>query len=382
MCEFGSYAFNLAHAVAYAMISYMAAHLKAYHPLEFAVANLRNAADAEQGKQLLRELADEGFEYVPFDPAISKATWSIQKGKIVGGFDSVVGVGPKTAELLMEKREKGGKNWMNDLTDSQRDKLMRADNTPWHQLTYFQRTYTKLYEDPENYISPVTPAGVSRPVYLIKDIPAAKGKYRFLGRIVRKIVKDKNSPEQLAKRGGERLNSNTTFVNLIFADDTGEIGTTINRFKVDQFKWLLEAPTEGKDFLIKGDNIRDDGGMRWLFIDAIFEITPPSTGETDVRKEESEAGLEAERGSGAERGAGKRGNRRDAARGVRHGAGDGTGDEPEAGDVRRLRKGAVPRPARPDAHRGRDAKPRVRSGAGKARGAGKAQRARSRRGDG
>jgi DNA polymerase-3 subunit alpha len=275
MCEFGSYAFNLAHAVAYAMISYMAAHLKAYHPLEFAVANLRNAADAEQGKQLLRELADEGFEYVPFDPMLSKATWSIQKGKIVGGFDSVVGIGTKTAELLIEKRNKGGKKWMEELTESQREKLTRADNTPWHQLTYFQRVYADLYASPENYISTSTPAGVTAPVYLIKDIPSKKGTYRFLGRIVRKMVKDKNSPEQLAKRGGEKMLEKSTFVNLILADDTGEIGSTINRFKVPSYGWLLDHPTEGKDYLIKADIIRDDGGMRWLFIDVILELTPP-----------------------------------------------------------------------------------------------------------
>ena len=36
MCEFGSYAFNKSHAVAYSMISYYAAWLKTKHPLEFA----------------------------------------------------------------------------------------------------------------------------------------------------------------------------------------------------------------------------------------------------------------------------------------------------------------------------------------------------------
>jgi DNA polymerase III alpha subunit len=57
LCEFASYAFNLAHAVEYCMISFMTAWLKVNHPLEFAVAQLRNAADDDQAKNLLRELA-------------------------------------------------------------------------------------------------------------------------------------------------------------------------------------------------------------------------------------------------------------------------------------------------------------------------------------
>jgi DNA polymerase-3 subunit alpha len=43
MCTFGSWAFNKSHAVSYAMISYWCAYLKAHHPLEFAVACLRNS---------------------------------------------------------------------------------------------------------------------------------------------------------------------------------------------------------------------------------------------------------------------------------------------------------------------------------------------------
>ncbi len=364
MCEFGSYAFNLAHAVAYSMISYMAAHLKAYHPLEFAVANLRNASDADQGKALLRELAEEGFEYVPFDPQRSAASWSIIDGKIVGGFDSVVGIGPKTAQLLLEKREAGGKKWLDKLTDSQRDKLTRADNTPWHQLTYFQRTYAKLYSDPENYISTVTPVGITPPVYLIKDIPAVKGKYRFLGRIVRKMVKDKNSPEQVAKRSGEKWTKQPYYVSLIFADDTGEIGTTINYLKYDSFKWLLDSPFEGKDFLVKGDNIRGDGGMRWLFIDAIYEITPDaSTGENDVREEERQ-----EEGAGEPAAAGRKrrgvpSGRAGRDRDGQYGRGSDCSGE-QAGNVRGLRKQSGGNPASTGRTGRAGGQPRVRSGKG------------------
>jgi DNA polymerase III alpha subunit len=54
----------------------MCAWLKLNYPLQFAAACLRYAADDEQGKNLLRELKEEGFDYVPFDAQKSRASWS------------------------------------------------------------------------------------------------------------------------------------------------------------------------------------------------------------------------------------------------------------------------------------------------------------------
>ena len=266
ICEFGSYAFNFSHAVAYSMISYMSAHLKAHYPLEFAVAQLRNAADEDQAKQLLRELTEEGYAYIAFDPRHSLASWSIQDGKLYGGFDSVKGVGPKTAAALLEAREQGGEDWMDALTDSQRDRLLGADNTPWHSLSYFGRKFARLYEDPEGFRTSATPAGVTAPVYRIKDIPAHKGTYRFLGRIARKWSKTKDDK---------------THWNLIFADDTGEIGGTINRFKVSKFEWLIDSNCDDRDFLIKADIIED--GRQWTFIDQIVELTDAVAAEDQAQ---------------------------------------------------------------------------------------------------
>lgn len=325
MCEFGSYAFNLSHAVAYAMISYSAAHLKAHYPLEFAVATLRGSKDDDQGKQVLRELEAEGFSYIPFDAALSHATWAAIDGRLVGGFDSVKGIGDKSARELLSKREADPENWLGRLTESQRNKLTRPDNTPWHALSYFGRTYAKLYDDPENYKTEATPAGVTAPVMRIKDIPPAKGTYRFLARLIKKMVKDKNSPEQLAKRDGEKLASNTTFVNLIWSDDTGEIGTTINRFKVGQYGWLLDSATDGRDFLVRGTIIGDE--RRWLFIDGIVELTPQKEEENGrqdkVRPKRAAKGSEGDGGNSPARAGGAAG-----------------------GDVRRTRKRAVKPAAR------------------------------------
>jgi DNA polymerase III alpha subunit len=276
MCEFGSYAFNKSHAVAYSMLSYMSAWLKTYYPAQFALANLKHAKDDEHTKQMLREL--NGIKFVPFDAELSEATWSIQQGVLYGGFDSIIGIGIKTAKELVAKRSAwrsenpgwGENEWVESLTKSQADKLTRQYNTPWHTLSYFKERYSELYANPLAYRSEGVPAGFKGPIFMIADIPEEKGNYAFLGRIVRKAQRDKNSPEEVAKRNGQKFATNTYFINLTVQDDSGEVGCTINRFKASQFEWLLTENLAGRDFFFRGNII--ENGKRWFFIDNIVEL--------------------------------------------------------------------------------------------------------------
>jgi len=57
---FGSWAFNLSHAVSYGLLSYWCGWLKAYHPLPLVVAGLRHARDDESTLTMLREAINEG----------------------------------------------------------------------------------------------------------------------------------------------------------------------------------------------------------------------------------------------------------------------------------------------------------------------------------
>lgn len=269
LCEFGSYAFNLAHAVEYGMISFMCAWLKLNYPLQFACACLRYAVDAEQGKNLLRELSEEGFAYVPFDPAKSQATWSIIDNKLYGGFDSVRGIGEKTAQSLVAKRDANPKDWMDQLTSSQRAKVEGA-NTPWATLTYFGDTFKDLYAKPEEFKRPYAPAGFKGPILRVREIPEAKGNYAFLGKLKRMDRRDLNEESRLAKRDGQRYEKNDYFYNLSIEDDTGEIGGTINRYKAQSYDWLYEEVKEGRDFFFRGNIIGE--GRRWVFIDNIVEL--------------------------------------------------------------------------------------------------------------
>jgi DNA polymerase III alpha subunit len=258
MCTFGSWAFNLSHAVSYAIISYWCAYLKVKHPLEFAVANLRRPASDDHVFRLLRELDKEGYKIIPFDAELSEVNWSAKAGAIVGGFNSVKGIGDKTAEGLVVKREADPVNWLNKLTTAQRSKLLAPNNTPWHNLKRLHTAYKHLYADPEAH-------KITGPIINIEDIPEKKGEYCFIATLKERNLRDLNETQSLAKRGGKLVHYNNLFLNLQMEDDTGSILATINRWKYDELgKPLMEEASDGHDFLIRGDIIED--GRRKIHI--------------------------------------------------------------------------------------------------------------------
>ena len=259
MCTFGSWAFNLSHAVSYALLSYWCAYLKSKFPLEFAVAHLRRAPSDDHVFRLLRELDKEGYKIVPFDPERSEASWSAQEGAIYGGFTSVKGVGDKTAAVLITKRNADPEGWLDGLSVAQRSKILAPNNTPWHNLKRLQTKFKGLYADPDSYRSDTIKGGIAGPVIKIEDIPERRGEYVFIATLKVRNLRDLNETQSLAKRGGRMMHHNNLFLNLQVEDDTGSILCTVNRYRYASLgKPLMETEADGCDFLIRGE-IREDG---------------------------------------------------------------------------------------------------------------------------
>lgn len=259
MCTFGSWAFNLSHAVSYALISYWCAYLKATFPLQFAVAHLRRTDSQDHVLRLLRELMKEGVALVPFDPEISRESWTIHDGKIYGGFTSVKGIGAVTAKAYLDARDSGGPDWLSKLSPAKRAKILAPNNTPWHNLNRLGKKFSGLYTDPDNYVSEVIPKGVRGPVIEIESIVEKRGEYCFLGTIKQRNLRDLNETQSLAKRNGRKMTHHELFLNLVVEDDTSSILCTIDRWRYpDIGRPLMETEADGKDFLIRGE-IRQDG---------------------------------------------------------------------------------------------------------------------------
>jgi DNA polymerase-3 subunit alpha len=130
--KFAGYGFNKSHAVAYAIVAYQTAYLKANYPVEFLCAMMTNdMADTAKLAQFINEAHEFGIEVlqpdvnesqVHFAPAITltrpSATLSHPMGEgreaetrqgIRFGLAAIKGVGEVAVETILKARNEGGK---------------------------------------------------------------------------------------------------------------------------------------------------------------------------------------------------------------------------------------------------------------------------------
>ncbi len=245
METFGSYAFNKSHSVAYGYISYWSCYLKAYFPLQFSAACLRNAKDEDQSIGLLRELRNEGMEFKPVDVERSTLNWSVVDGVLVGGLTNIKGLGSKKAEDILIRRKEG-----RELQPGQK-KLLLNPKTPFDDIFEATRKFGTIYKNPGEFNIH------SAPVSVINDMHE-EANYVFIGKIRSIELRDMNDSQSLLKRGGKKINRNSLFLMLELEDDTGSIKARVERDNYARWgKPLLDTAKEGDWYLWKG-KIRDE----------------------------------------------------------------------------------------------------------------------------
>lgn len=200
----GSWAFNKSHSVAYAIVSYWTAWMKVHHPLEYAAASLRNSKDDESTFSMLRELDAEGISYVPFDPMLSEENWTVQKGKLYGGYLGIKGVGPTKAKALIAAKGK----W----NDSHR-KILDNPTLVYGDLYPAHRLFADYYNEPEKM-------GLGNPCLCIDELPPDGGEVVFIARLIEKDTRDKNENVLINRRGGKVMTGPTAFLDMRMSDDT------------------------------------------------------------------------------------------------------------------------------------------------------------------
>jgi DNA polymerase III alpha subunit len=254
----GSWAFNKSHSISYGMISYWCMVLKAHHPLEFALATLKNAKDEEQVRQILKELVNEGYEYKPFDKELSEVDWCIKNNKLIGGFKNIKGVGQKKAEKLIQKREN-----KEELTAVEKKLLYNAE-TPYDKIFEFKENFQEFYNHWDLFLK-------EKPIY-IKDIPEESMDVRFIAKTTLISLRDINEAILIKKRDGKIIKDGCLkFLDLTLADDTDIIKTRISR---DLFNKLgndiINKDKLGDHYIVHGKSIN---GFRYVMIKNIKRIT-------------------------------------------------------------------------------------------------------------
>ena len=107
--DFASYAFNKAHAVAYAVVAYRTAYMKCHWPCEYMAALLTSVLDST-GKvaEYISECRDMGIKVLPPDVNESDARFTVSGRNIRFGLVAIKNIGEKFIQQLMQERSENG----------------------------------------------------------------------------------------------------------------------------------------------------------------------------------------------------------------------------------------------------------------------------------
>jgi len=107
--KFASYGFNKSHSVAYALVAYQTAYLKANYPVEYMAAIL-SAEIGNAGKIVLfiDECRTMGINVLPPDVNESDASFTVTERGIRFGLSAIRNVGVSAVEAIVQARESGG----------------------------------------------------------------------------------------------------------------------------------------------------------------------------------------------------------------------------------------------------------------------------------
>ncbi len=109
METFARYGFNRSHSVAYALISYQTAYLKAHYPMQFMAALMTHEmGDTDKTLKNLGECREMGIQVLTPDINRGQIGFNVVDNKILFGLAAIKGVGEKAVEKILENRAKAG----------------------------------------------------------------------------------------------------------------------------------------------------------------------------------------------------------------------------------------------------------------------------------
>jgi DNA polymerase-3 subunit alpha len=107
--KFASYGFNKSHSVAYSVVAYQTAYLKAHYPAEFMAATLSSEiGDTDRIVKLIEDCRSQGIRVLPPDVNMSEKDFSVINGEIRFGLCAIRNVGESAIETVIRAREDKG----------------------------------------------------------------------------------------------------------------------------------------------------------------------------------------------------------------------------------------------------------------------------------
>ncbi|HEX9006906.1 MAG TPA: DNA polymerase III subunit alpha, partial [Bacteroidota bacterium] len=107
--KFASYGFNKSHSVAYSVVAYQTAYLKAHYPAEFMAATLSSEInDIDRIAVLIDDCRKAGIAVLPPDVNESALDFTVPRGAIRFGLCAIKGVGGNAVDAILRARATGG----------------------------------------------------------------------------------------------------------------------------------------------------------------------------------------------------------------------------------------------------------------------------------
>ncbi|MDH3254755.1 MAG: DNA polymerase III subunit alpha, partial [Acidobacteriota bacterium] len=124
---FAGYGFNKSHSVAYAMLAYKTAFLKAHYPVAFMSAMLTSEMSSRDNvAKYISECRQMGIPVLPPDVNESSWTFTVVEDTIRFGLGAVKGLGSSAVEAILEARQRAGR--FVDFTQFAREVDLKAVN--------------------------------------------------------------------------------------------------------------------------------------------------------------------------------------------------------------------------------------------------------------
>ena len=109
METFARYGFNKSHSVAYALISFQTAYLKAHYPKYFMAALMTHEmSDTDKTLKNISECREMGVEVLPPNVNAGAVGFSVHNGQILFGLAAIKGLGEKVVDSIIETRQRDG----------------------------------------------------------------------------------------------------------------------------------------------------------------------------------------------------------------------------------------------------------------------------------
>ncbi len=108
--KFASYGFNKSHSVAYSVVAYQTAYLKAHYPAEYMAATLTSEiSNTDKIVLFIDDCRKLGIEVLPPDVNESERDFTVTKGGIRFGLAAIKNVGSNAVDAIVKARTEKGK---------------------------------------------------------------------------------------------------------------------------------------------------------------------------------------------------------------------------------------------------------------------------------